>query len=110
MDLSRFIAIRKEKALKQETLARMLNCSRSTVAMWERGNNEPNHQMLVNICRALNCTADYILGLDDHKTPELTPDEENLLYLYRNADERARIDAARMLADHQIAEKNAAHA
>lgn len=39
MDLSRFIAIRKEKALKQETLAKMLNCSRSTVAMWERGNN-----------------------------------------------------------------------
>lgn len=109
MDLSRFIAIRKEKALKQETLAKMLNCSRSTVAMWERGNNEPNHQMLVNICNVLDCSADYLLGLDNHKHPELTPDELNLLSLYRNADERARIDAARMLADHQT-EKNAAHA
>lgn len=36
-----------------------------TVKNWESGKNEPDIKNLKKICSALNCSADYLLGLDE---------------------------------------------
>lgn len=41
--------LRAEKGLKQQQLAEELNVSKSSIAMWETNNREPDAQMLIKI-------------------------------------------------------------
>ncbi len=68
--------IRKERRLSQQQLADKLGVSRSTVAMWETGNSEPDLETLWKISEYFNVTTDYLLGLTD--TPEKQIDEDSL--------------------------------
>ncbi len=52
---------RKQNNLNQEKLAKKLNVSRSTVAMWENNSNEPDHKTLVKIASILNISIDDLL-------------------------------------------------
>ena len=49
----------------QEDLAEKLNISKFTVQSWEQGKSEPNHEMLVSICRLYHVSSDFLLGLSD---------------------------------------------
>ena len=54
--------LRKNKKISQEKLSQLLNVSRSTVAMWERGSNEPDNKTLVKIANILETSTDILLG------------------------------------------------
>lgn len=70
----------------QEDLAEKLNISKFTVQSWEQGKSEPNHDMLVSICRLYHVSSDFLLGLSDddpvfYHTREmrLSPESRTLL-------------------------------
>ena len=44
----------------QEDLAEKLNISKFTVQSWEQGKSEPNHEMLVSICRLYHVSSDFL--------------------------------------------------
>lgn len=48
--------------LTQQKLADILGVSRSTVAMWENGKNEPDNVMLTRIAEYFHITIDELLG------------------------------------------------
>ena len=48
--------------LTQQKLADILGVSRSTVAMWENGKNEPDNVMLTRIAEYFHITTDELLG------------------------------------------------
>ena len=54
--------LRKNKKISQDKLSQLLNVSRSTVAMWERGSNEPDNKTLVKIANILETSTDNLLG------------------------------------------------
>ena len=56
---------RKEKDMLQETLAEKLAVIQSTVSGWERGKHEPSFDMLLAICKVLDCDPNYLLGFSD---------------------------------------------
>ncbi len=56
-------ALRKEKKLSQEKLSKLLNVSRSTVAMWENDSNEPSTAMLIKIAEIFNVDITEILPM-----------------------------------------------
>ena len=56
---------RKEKNLTQEALATILGVERTTVTMWETGQNTPPTKYLVTLADALGCTLDELLRDDD---------------------------------------------
>lgn len=61
--------LRAEKGLKQQQLAEELNVSKSSIAMWETNNREPDAQMLIKIANFFGVTVDYLLSNehpDDH--------------------------------------------
>ena len=69
MDLSeRLKQLRKEKGLTQVELAKELNVSSGTVAMWETGKRKPQFDMIEKLCDYFNRRMDYILGASD--TPQ----------------------------------------
>ena len=54
--------LRKERNLTQESLASILGVERTTVTMWETGQNVPPTKHLVPLAEALGCTVDALLG------------------------------------------------
>lgn len=57
--------LRLEKGLTQKELADVLNTNNSSICDWECGRTEPSIEMLLNICRFFEVSADFLLGLED---------------------------------------------
>lgn len=61
--------LRKESGLKQQDLAEKLSISRSTVAKWETGKNQPDNETLLKLSSIFNTSIDYILNNDCFSPP-----------------------------------------
>ena len=59
--------ILKAKNISQFKLARDLNLSQSVVNNYCTGKREPSLSVLISICKVLNVSADYLLGLKDYE-------------------------------------------
>ena len=57
--------ILKDKNISQSQLAKDLNLSQSVVNNYCTGKREPSIEVLITICKFLNISADYLLGLKD---------------------------------------------
>ena len=57
--------IRKEKHFNQEQLSKILNVSKAQICRLETGQSLANEEQIIKLCNALNCSADYLLGLID---------------------------------------------
>jgi len=49
--------------MSQKVLARLTKLQPSAVSHFETDRREPNIENLRRLCRALNCTSDYLIGL-----------------------------------------------
>jgi len=61
----RLHSLRELKALSQDRLAEITGISQNQISRYERGINDPTGKALVALARALDTTADYLLGLTD---------------------------------------------
>ncbi|MDR0383887.1 MAG: helix-turn-helix domain-containing protein [Christensenellaceae bacterium] len=61
----RLTEVLKEQNMSQTKLARILKVSPNTVSRWCSHNAKPDIDMLVLIAKALNESADYLLGIAD---------------------------------------------
>lgn len=62
--------IKKERenlGLSREDLAKKLGVSYSAIAMYEQGNREPNNELILEMCKIFDCTADYLIGNSQYK-------------------------------------------
>lgn len=53
------------KGLTQNSLAVKLNVAQRTVSRWCSGEREPNYDMLLQICRELDESPNYMIGWED---------------------------------------------
>ena len=49
----------------QQQLADKIGCPRNTLQCWETGRRSPGCETLAELCRAMNVSADWLLGLTD---------------------------------------------
>ena len=56
---------RLERGLTQADLAKFLYITQSTVGKYERGELQPSLETLVKLCKVLDVSSDYLLGLSD---------------------------------------------
>ena len=56
---------RKAIGLTQKDLADMIDVSQKDISRWETGARTPSVEGLIKICKALNVSADKLLGLKD---------------------------------------------
>lgn len=56
-----FKELRDKKGVTQQEIAKQLNISRTTVAMWENGSSKPRADKLVQLAQILGCTVDELL-------------------------------------------------
>ena len=64
--LSRLTELRKAKGINQIELAKELNVNQNTISRWEKGERDPNPDMLKTIAAYFNVSVDYLLGEDTH--------------------------------------------
>lgn len=105
-----FIELRKSRNYTQEQVAKLLDCSNSTVAMWETGKRTPTREKYEAIADLFNVDIDYLYGktsikrrvlydefgdkyTSDNKAPILSDRAVQVAIAYDAADERARIAA-----------------
>jgi len=55
----------KTNSMQQIDLAKEIGLSKSAVNDYCRGKREPSFDILIKICKALDESADYLLGLED---------------------------------------------
>lgn len=56
--------IRQEKNLSQRDFAKLLNITQGALCRWEKGENLPNIEILFQIAKTLEVSADYLIGLE----------------------------------------------
>lgn len=76
---TRIKILRNEKGLSQRELAKMLNLSSSTIAMYETGKRKPDSETLEKIAQFFNVSTDYLLGLSSERSPadKILMDDKN---------------------------------
>lgn len=57
--------LREDKDLKQEDVAKILNITRQQYQLYESGKRKLPIDLLTELCKFYNVSADYILGLVD---------------------------------------------
>ena len=84
--------IREEKNLSQLEIAKGIQTSQRNIGRWENGDNEPTSSFIIKLANYLNCSTDYLLGIEDEygiiqSNSNLTVNEEQIITLYRKLNE-----------------------
>lgn len=53
------------RGMTKTDIAKATGCDASKVAKWFAGSNCPNASSLFSLCRAFDCSADWLLGLKE---------------------------------------------
>ncbi len=56
---------RKACGLTQKQLALAVNTTDDSIYSWEKGRRQPSVEQIRQLCKTLNVSADYLLGLED---------------------------------------------
>lgn len=78
--------LRKLNKISQDKLANMIGASRSSISMWESGENEPDFATVIKIADIFGVTVDYLIGHESKSEKSenpLTDKELALITAYR---------------------------
>lgn len=84
MFADRIKRLRNEKGISQQELARIVGKTQQAIAIWEKGQYEPDHDALNMLADYFGVTIDYLLGRTDDPSPkdgQHVNDDEALEYL-----------------------------
>ena len=76
--------------MKQEDLANRLSVRRQTVSRYEIGQLDLDTDTIRRLCEIFGVSADYLLGISSRRSPEISPEDANLLAAYHAAPEEIR--------------------
>ncbi len=86
---------RLKKKFTQEALGKKVGITKQSICKYEKGNIEPTFDTLIKLAVALDCSTDYLLGLEvvskTHSHISLTKEEAELLRHIRLNDRLHRI-------------------
>jgi len=117
MEMGHIIAkYRMEKGISQKDLAKSLNVSTSTVALWEVNKRNPTPTTLVDIADYFNISMDILFSADRKnrsyqkaETELLSPDCERLISYFNEMNDESREillgEARKLLREERLEEK-----
>ena len=87
---------RVRKGMTQEDLAKAVGVTKGAIGNYESGVSSPKETILIKLMKVLDVDANYLYQ-DFIRATSITDDEMRLLAAYRAADDRAQVDALRIL-------------
>ena len=109
---NRLRELREQRQYTQETLAKLLNTSRSRIAMYERGERQPDFEMQEAIADFFNVTIDYLFGREtptSDKDGQTVAEALRLYNAYEEASPEVRQAVEILLKQAKPALKNLQH-
>ena len=92
------LTLKKKKKITQREAAEVLGISLYSYGRYERGDREPNIEMLIKMANLFDTTVDYVIGNPANlKTNQMKEYEKELIEAAKGADERAITDAIALL-------------
>lgn len=80
--------LRKSLGINQIEFGKRLNVTKQCISNWENNNIMPSIDMLIRISKTFSVSADYLLGLDDQRTLNVTGlSAEQIFHLQAIADD-----------------------
>ena len=64
--------LRKSLGINQIEFGKRLNVTKQCISNWENNNIMPSIDMLIRISKTFSVSTDYLLGLDDQRTLNVT--------------------------------------
>lgn len=87
MTAERIKALREARGWTQAELARRMNMTRNGINSWEQGLSMPSPPSLVDLAKLFSVSTDYLLGVENHSTVNVTGlNEEDVALLAQLAD------------------------
>lgn len=97
---NRIKELRQKNNMTQTEMAQKLYITRSSVNAWEMAVSIPSTEKIIELCRLLHTSADYLLGLsEDEAIPvsKYTKNEKEILYqIIRHFDETRTLSRERI--------------
>lgn len=72
MTADRIKALREARGWTQAELARKMNMTRNGINSWEQGLSMPSPPSLVDLARLFSVSTDYLLGVENYSTVNVT--------------------------------------
>ena len=72
MTAERIKALREARGWTQAELARRMNMTRNGINSWEQGLSMPSPPSLVDLAKLFSVSTDYLLGVENHSTVNVT--------------------------------------
>jgi len=99
--MSRIYEVRNRHKWTQTELADRSGLSQNAISAYESGKKQAGSTAIAALARALECSADYLLGLTDDPAPcasasALTPHEQAVIAAFRAND---RLKAIRLIVE-----------
>lgn len=82
--------LRKDMGLSQKILAERLGVTKSVISYYESQERSPSPDVLIRCSRIFHVSADYLLGLDEKETIDISDLAEEDVVLLRALAERMR--------------------
>ncbi|WP_303022394.1 helix-turn-helix domain-containing protein [uncultured Ruminococcus sp.] len=80
--------LRKSLGINQIEFGKRLNVTKQCISNWENNNIMPSIDMLIRISKTFSVSADYLLGLDDQRTLNVSGlSTEQIFHLQAIADD-----------------------
>lgn len=90
MTAERIKALREARGWTQAELARRMNMTRNGINSWEQGLSMPSPPSLVDLAKLFSVSTDYLLGVENHSTVNVTGLNEEDVALLAQLAERLR--------------------
>lgn len=68
----RIKSLRLSLGMNQIEFGNRLNVTKQSVSNWENGNIQPSIDVLIKIAKTYSVSSDYLLGIDDKRTLDIT--------------------------------------
>ena len=78
---------RKNKGMTQEQLAKHLNKSKNVISNWERGDNKPDAESILQLCHLLKIDPNSLFDWKNESKYHLSFDEKNVIDTYRMVED-----------------------
>ena len=82
----------KSSEYSQIEIANILKIDPTNLTNWKKGKNFPSVQLLSDLCKLLDISSDYLLGLSDNSgNVFISPEERKLLDTFRKLNTKNRL-------------------
>lgn len=88
--MNRIRELREGRRWTQAQLGKKIGAARNTISGYETGDRQLTPALICALCDLFGCTADYLLGRSEARSPAVSEEEVRLLLAWRAAPDHVK--------------------